>query len=84
MISELKHLPELTITSGRSLEELTSEMLTDYSTIHRDLTGSVLSLSDADPEVMSLRVAALQLYQLEQSIEPVSYTHLTLPTILLV
>lgn len=79
MISELKHLPELTITSGRSLEELTSEMLTDYSTIYRDLTGSVLSLSDADPEVMSLRVAALQLYQLEQSIEHASQQNF-LPT----
>ena len=72
MISELKHMPELAVTSGRSLEELINEMLTDYSAIYRDLTGSVLSLSDADPEVMALRVTALQLYQLEQYIEHAS------------
>lgn len=60
---ELEKYPEISFIDDTTLEQLFTEMISDYETKYKEETGSALSLAKADPYRMILYAAALQIYQ---------------------
>ena len=69
MISELEKLKDISFIDRMTIEELQSQMITDYQNRYKELTGESCVLEKADEERLILYACSLQLYQAMQYID---------------
>ena len=62
-ISELQNVPELSFIDNLTLAQVREQIVQDYATKYRELTGEDAMLSDADPIRLVLLTFAQQFYQ---------------------
>ena len=62
-ISELQNVPELSFIDNLTLAQVREQIVQDYATKYRELTGEEAMLSDADPIRLVLLTFAQQFYQ---------------------
>lgn len=64
MINAIKNLPEVSFIDGKTLDDVQSEMVSDYEKKYKEVTGKSLTLRRADPETLKLYAASVQIYHL--------------------
>lgn len=69
MILELEKLKDISFIDRMTIEELQSQMITDYQNRYKELTGELCVLEKADEERLILYACSLQLYQAMQYID---------------
>lgn len=69
IIDTLENYPDISFIENLSLEELQSQMLTDFSEKYRKLTGKEMTLAPAHPFRLILYAVSLQLYQAFQYLD---------------
>ncbi len=65
----LARYPEISFIDNATLADVKSEMLSDYKSKYKELTGSTPEIGAADPAKMALDAAALQIYQALQKVD---------------
>lgn len=65
----LQDYPDISFIDNKTLENVTNEMLNDFTTKYEEITGQSISLTEANPDRLILYAAALQIYQLYQHID---------------
>lgn len=65
----LDNYPDISFIENLTLEELQSQMISDFQSKYLELTGNEISLPQADPARLILYAATLQLYQGMQYID---------------
>ena len=68
-ISSLKNLPDISFIDDMTIEDLQTELVNDYLTKYKEVTGEEKTLSQADPNRIILYACSLQLYQAFQFID---------------
>lgn len=66
MNSTLVNFPDISFIDDLSIDELIDEMIRDYQDKYKEVTGTAVSLAQADPYRMILYTCAIQLYQAMQ------------------
>ena len=69
MINAIKNLPEVSFVDGKTLDDVQAEMISDYETKYKEVTGKSLTLRRADPETLKLYAASVQIFQLLMHID---------------
>lgn len=63
MIEELANLPEVSFIENVSLDDIQEQMVNDYRTKYKELTGVEAHLPRADPIMLILYACSVQIYQ---------------------
>lgn len=63
MIDEILQLPDVSFIDNLSLEDIQTQMITDYQNKYEELTGEICSLRRADPMSILLYSCSVQIYQ---------------------
>lgn len=69
MNSTLTNFPDISFIDDVQIDELINQMIIDYQTKYKEVTGTDVSLSQADPYRMIIYACALQIYQGMQFID---------------
>lgn len=67
--SYLDSVPEISFIDGISIDSVKQEMVQDFKSKYKELTGVEIALSEADPNRLILYACALQIYQSFQYID---------------
>lgn len=59
----IDNIPEVSFIDNASLDDVLSEMITDYQDKYLELTGQAITLGKADPNRLILNACAIQIYQ---------------------
>lgn len=68
-IPALSFLPEISFIENDTLKDIKTRLIENFEKRYQELTGEKVTLSEADPNRLILYAAALELYQIEQSID---------------
>lgn len=63
ILSPIESLPDISFIDNLTLEDVLTEMITDYQTKYYEITGKNITLAQADPNRLILYSCALQIYQ---------------------
>lgn len=66
MDSILKNIPDISFIDDATIEEVMSQMISDYQTKYKEITGKDISLGQADPYRLIMYACSIQLYQAMQ------------------
>ena len=69
MINAIKNLPEVSFIDGKTLDDVQSEMVSDYEAKYKEVTGRTLTLRRADPETLKLYAVSVQIFQILMHID---------------
>lgn len=69
MISEIANLPDVSFIDNKTLDEVQANMVSDYETKYKEITGKELSLRRGDPEALKLYACSVQIYQMYLNVE---------------
>lgn len=64
MIEEIASLSDVSFIDNKTLDDVQSDMVTDYQTRYKEVTGQDLTLRRADPEALKLYAASVQIYHM--------------------
>ena len=64
MIAQIENLPEVSFIDDLTLDNIQEEMVSDYCAKYKEITGKTLVLGRADPEVLKLYAASVQIFHL--------------------
>lgn len=64
MISEIENLPDVSFIDEKTLDDIQSEMISDYQERYEELTGKSLTLRRADAEALKLYACSIQIYHM--------------------
>lgn len=69
MNSTLNNFPDISFINDLTIDELINQMINDYQDKYKEVTGTEVSLAQADPYRMIMYACAVQLYQGMQYID---------------
>lgn len=69
MNSTLNNFPDISFINDLTIDELINQMINDYQDKYKEVTGTQVSLAQADPYRMIIYACAVQLYQAMQYID---------------
>ena len=69
MNSTLNNFPDISFINDLTIDELINQMINDYQDKYKEVTGTQVSLAQADPYRMIMYACAVQLYQGMQYID---------------
>lgn len=64
MINEIENLPEISFIEEKTLDDVQQEMVSDYETKYKEMTGKTLKLRRGDPETLKLYACSIQIYHM--------------------
>ena len=64
MEDTIKNIPDVSFIDGLTLEDLQNQMISDFTTKYREITGKDIELSLANPYRLILYAVTLQHYQM--------------------
>lgn len=65
----LQDYPDISFIENKTLEDVVSEMINDFTTKYEEETGTQITLTEANPDRLILYAAALQIFQLYQYVD---------------
>lgn len=68
-ISAIDNLPDVSFIDNKTIEDVKSELVSDYETGYKEATGTEISLAAAAPMRLALYAAAAQIYQAMQYVD---------------
>ena len=75
-ITQLKNIPDISFIDNRTIEDVQSEMISDFQSKYKELTGNEIELSLADPSRLILNACALQIFQCLKCIDSAGKSNL--------
>lgn len=69
MEDTIKNIPDVSFIDGLTLEDLQNQMISDFTTKYREITGKDIELSLANPYRLILYAVTLQHYQMYMNID---------------
>ena len=70
-IDELKNIPDISFTDGRSLDEIRSEMMNDFAANMQQITGEPPDIATAHPIRLLINAVSLHMYAFSQMINKI-------------
>ena len=68
-LKQLENYPEISFIENMTLDDMKSQLISDFQQEYERITGTAISLAKADPTRLVLYAAAMQLYQGMQYID---------------
>ena len=68
-LKSIENLPDVSFTDNDTVDAMLARLIANYEAKYTELTGTVKSLSPADPMRILMHAVALDLYQIEQYVE---------------
>ena len=63
---KIDELPDIDFIDGATIEDVKAELINDFKSEYKRITGKEAHLSEASPYMMIINATALQIYQLMQ------------------
>lgn len=64
MIEAIKNLPDISFIDEKTLDQIEAEMVSDYESKFKEVTGTAVSLKDGEPMSLLVYACAVQFYQM--------------------